>query len=100
MSVVIAVAAAFGLVGFGMLVSPEMARLRKRRRERKRETAPAPLRTVPERLHAVPDDDQPRPSLHVIHGDGGTVVPFRPRQAETFASGPPSNPLGDGPDAA
>ena len=91
-----AVAAAIGLVGLGMLVSPEMGRLRARRRRRKLQTTapPAPLVAVP-----TPDPEV-RPSLHVIHGDGGTVLPFRPRQAETFASTSPHDQRGDGPDAA
>ena len=109
MSVVIAVAAALGLVGLGMLVSPEMARLRKRRRQRKQEKAPPPLRAVSteplravptEPLHALPSEPPDRPALHVIHGDGGTVVPFRPRRAEAFTSTSPHGPGGNGPDAA
>ena len=95
MSAVIAVAAALGLVGVGMLVSPDAGRLRSflKRRRRKAESEPATLPgSVAEPLE--------RPPLRVIHGDGGTVVPFRPRRADTFASSPPPNPRGEGPDAA
>ena len=95
MSALIAVAAALGLVGLGMLVSPEMGRLRSRMRRRKLEED-----TSPEPLFTPAPDPEVRPSLRVIHGDGGTVVPFRPRQAETFTSTLPPDPRGEGPDAA
>jgi len=89
-SALIAVAAALGLIGLGMLVSPEMGRARDRIRRRRDDHEEATEEVLP--LHAVPEP------LHVIHGDGGTVLPFRPRQASTLAS---TSPHGvDGPDAA
>ena len=92
MSALIAVAAALGLIGLGMLVSPEMGRARDRIRRRRDDPEEATEEVLP--LHAVPGP----PTLHVIHGDGGTVLPFRPRQSSTLAS---TSPHGvDGPDAA
>ena len=91
MSVLIAIAAALGLVGLGMLVSPEMGRLRTRMRRRKEAAPPSEA--------PAPDPSQP-PNLRVINGDGGTVVPFRPRRTEMHSAGRPGNPHGQGPDAA
>lgn len=92
MNAVIAVAAALGLVGLGMLVSPDAGRLRSLLRRRKRESA----------VESPPPEAEPaaRPSLRVIHGDGGAVLPFRPRRAHTLSSAPPADPRGNGPDAA
>lgn len=92
MSALIAVAAALGLVGLGMLVSPEMGKARERMRRRRDDGEAATQETIP--LHVVPEP----PTLHVIHGDGGTVLPFRPRQARTLAT--TSHHGLDGPDAA
>lgn len=93
MSALLTVAAALALVGFGMLVSPEVGRIRRRLR-RRREQAEAVVETGSH----VDGTDSP-PQLHVIHGDGGTVVPFPQRRAQALASTP--SPYGvDGPDAA
>ena len=68
-SALIAVAAALGLVGLGMLVSPEMGKARDRMRGRRDDGEEATQETIP--LQVVPEP----PTLHVIHGDGGTVLP-------------------------
>ena len=92
MSALIAVAATLDLVGLGMLVSPEMGKARERIRRRRDDGEETTREALP--LHAVPEP----PTLHVIHGDGGTVLPFRPRQARTLAT---TSPHGvDGLDAA